>query len=145
MKVDIKKVFSKSDERAEIHVVTVTEEIQSAVDLLENNRRSIPVINTEETVMCPLDKVYYIESVDKRTFVYTKNKCFETRYRLYELEGLLSYEFFRCSKSMIINVKKIASVKAEFNARLRAFLLNGEEVIISRNYVKDLKGKLGLM
>ena len=144
MKVDIKKVYSENEERAEIHAVTLTEEIQNAVDILENNKRSIPVMNSEETIMCPLDRVYYFESVDKRTFVYTKDKCYETKYRLYELEEMIPYDFFRCSKAMIINIKKIASVKAEFNARMRAVLLNGEEVVISRNYVKDLKGKLGL-
>lgn len=144
MKVDIKKVYSENEERAEIHVVILTEEIQNAVDILENNKRRIPIMDSEETIICPLDRVYYFESVDKRTFVYTKDKCYETKYRLYELEGMLSYDFFRCSKAMIINIKKIASVKAEFNARMRAVLLNGEEVIISRNYVKDLKGKLGL-
>lgn len=144
MKVDIRKVYSENEERAEIHAVTLTEEIQNAVDILENNKRSIPVINSEETIMCTLDRVYYFESVDKRTFVYTKDKCYETKYRLYELEEMIPYDFFRCSKAMIINIKKIASVKAEFNARMRAVLLNGEEVVISRNYVKDLKGKLGL-
>ena len=144
MKVDIRKVYSENEERAEIHAVTVTEEIQNAVDILEKNKRSIPVMNSEETIMCPLDRVYYFESVDKRTFVYTKDKCYETKYRLYELEEMIPYDFFRCSKAMIINIKKIASVKAEFNARMRAVLLNGEEVVISRNYVKDLKGKLGL-
>ena len=144
MKVDIRKVYSENEERAEIHAVTLTEEIQNAVDILENNKRSIPVMNSEETIMCPLDRVYYFESVDKRTFVYTKDKCYETKYRLYELEEMIPYDFFRCSKAMIINIKKIASVKAEFNARMRAVLLNGEEVVISRNYVKDLKGKLGL-
>lgn len=144
MKVDIRKVYSENEERAEIHAVTLTEEIQNAVDILENNKRSIPVINSEETIMCTLDRVYYFESVDKRTFVYTKDKCYETKYRLYELEEMIPYDFFRCSKAMIINIKKIASVKAEFNARMRAVLLNGEEVVISRNYVKDVKGKLGL-
>lgn len=144
MKVDIRKVYSENEERAEIHAVTLTEEIQNAVDILENNKRSIPVINSEETIMCTLDRVYYFESVDKRTFVYTKDKCYETKYRLYELEEMIPYDFFRCSKAMIINIKKIAFVKAEFNARMRAVLLNGEEVVISRNYVKDLKGKLGL-
>ena len=144
MKVDIRKVYSENEERAEIHAVTLTEEIQNAVDILEKNKRSIPVMNSEETIMCPLDRVYYFESVDKRTFVYTKDKCYETKYRLYELEKMIPYDFFRCSKAMIINIKKIASVKAEFNARMRAVLLNGEEVVISRNYVKDLKGKLGL-
>ena len=144
MKVDIRKVYSENEERAEIHAVTLTEEIQNAVDILENNKRSIPVINSEETIMCTLDRVYYFESVDKRTFVYTKDKCYETKYRLYELEEMIPYDFFRCSKAMIINIKKIGSVKAEFNARMRAVLLNGEEVVISSNYVKDLKGKLGL-
>lgn len=144
MKVDIRKVYSENEERAEIHAVTLTEEIQNAVDILENNKRSIPIMNSEETIMCPIDRVYYFESVDKRTFVYTKDKCYETKYRLYELEGMVSYDFFRCSKAMIINIKKIASVRAEFNARMRAVLLNGEEVIISRNYVKDLKGRLDI-
>ena len=88
MKVDIRKVYSENEERAEIHAVTLTEEIQNAVDILENNKRSIPVINSEETIMCTLDRVYYFESVDKRTFVYTKDKCYETKYRLYELEEM---------------------------------------------------------
>ena len=57
---------------------------------------------------------------------------------------MIPHDFFRSSKAMIINIKKIASVKAEFNARMRAVLLNGAEAVISRNYVKDLKGKLGL-
>jgi len=144
MKVDIKKVSSTAEERAEIHTVTVTAEIQNAVDILENNKRSILVSNKEETLFCPFDQIYYFESVDKRTFVYVKEACYETRYRLYEVEEMLPYNFFRCSKSMIININKLASVKAEFNARMRGVMINDEEVIISRNYVKELKGKLGL-
>ena len=45
---------------------------------------------------------------------------------------------------MIINIRKIKSVKAEMNGRMRADLLNGEQITISRGYVKELKGKLGL-
>lgn len=77
MKVEIKTVLSESEEGAEIRVVSVTDEIKSAVDLLENNRRNIPVIDEERTVLCPLELVYYIESVDKQTFVYTKSKCLD--------------------------------------------------------------------
>lgn len=144
MKVDIKKVLSANEEGAEIRAVSVTDEIQRAVELLENNHHSLSVIDEEKTVLCPLNLIYYIESVDKQTFVYTKSKCFRAKQRLYEMEEILPYEFFRCSKSMILNVRKIASVRAEFNARFRAVMLNGEEVIISRNYVRNLKGKLGL-
>jgi len=94
--------------------------------------------------MCRTDKIYYIESVDKHTYVYTKDQCYETKYRLYELEEVLNASFFRCAKAMIINIRKIKSVKAELNGRMNAELLNGEQIIISRAYVKDLKRKLGL-
>lgn len=144
MKVDVHKVYSEQEERADIHAVAITAEIKYAVDLLENNKKSIPVTDAETTRFCSLTKIYYFDSVDNHTFVYTKDRCYETKYRLYELESMLPYDFFRCSKSMIINIRKIESVKAEINARMRATMLNGEEVIISRNYVKELKGKLGI-
>ena len=82
--------------------------------------------------------------MDKRTYVYTKEECYETKYRLYELETMLNFYFLRISKAMIINIKKIKSVKAELNGRMRADLLNGEQITISRAYVKELKGKLGI-
>ncbi len=45
---------------------------------------------------------------------------------------------------MIVNIRKIKSVKAELNGRMIAELLNGEQIIISRAYVKELKRKLGI-
>lgn len=144
MKVEIKQVISKEDEQAVISAVTITEDIQNAIDILDNNCRVIPVLSDGETVMCKTDKIYYIESVDKRSYVYTKENCYETKYRLYELEEVLSASFFRCSKAMIINIRKIKSVKGELNGRMNAELLNGEQIVISRAYVKELKRKLGL-
>lgn len=144
MNVEVKHVSSYEEEEAVISAVNLTDDIKSAIDILENNRRVIPVISDGKTVMCKTDAVYYIESVDKRTYVYTKEECYETRYRLYELEDMLNFYFLRISKAMIINIKKIKSVKAELNGRMRADLLNGEQITISRAYVKELKGKLGI-
>lgn len=144
MRVEIQNAASYDEEHAIIHAVTVTPDMQSAIDILENNCRVIPVTDNEEKVMCQTDKIYYIESVDKRTYVYTKDKCFETKYRLYELDEILNRNYFRASKAMIVNIKKIQSVKAEINGRMTAELLNGERIIISRSYVKDLKERLGV-
>ena len=107
MRVEIKQVDSYTEEQAVISAVKITEEIQSAIDILDHNCRVIPVITETETVMCRTDKVYYIESVDKHTYVYTKDQCYETKYRLYELEEVLNASFFRCAKAMIINIRKI--------------------------------------
>lgn len=149
MKVTFEKVLNTEEEEALIRAVEITEEIKSAKELLENNCHSIPVTETSdeasgETVMLGTDKIYYTESVDKRTYVYTKEKCYETRYRLYELEELFNSNFLRCSKSLIINIRKIRSVKSELNGRMVAVMLNGEQTVISRSYVKELKKKLGV-
>ncbi|MCR5507800.1 MAG: LytTR family transcriptional regulator DNA-binding domain-containing protein [Lachnospiraceae bacterium] len=144
MKVTINKTDSYEKESAVITAVAVTEDIRNAADILRGNGASIPVISGSDTLMIGTSSIYYIESVDKRTYVYTKGECHETRYRLYELEEILGTGFLRCSKAMIVNIKKIRSVRAELNARLSAELLNGERLIISRGYVKDLKKKLGV-
>ena len=43
-----------------------------------------------------------------------------------------------------MNLRKVKSVKSEMGGRMNASLLNGESIIISRSYVKDVKGRLGL-
>ena len=144
MKVDIQKVNSYEEEQAVIRAVQVTENIQTAINILENSASIITARCNGEAVFCPIDKIYYIESVDKRTFVYTRDDCLEVQYRLYELENTLSRNFFRAAKAMIINMRKIKSVRAELNGRMTAELLNGERVIIARSYVKELKERLGL-
>lgn len=144
MKVELKQAESYEDEGAVIKAVSVTDDIKNAIDILKNNGFSIPAILNDTTVMIKAGSIYYIESVDKRTYVYTKDGCFETKYRLYELEDILGVNFLRCSKAMIVNIRKIRAVKAEMNARMNAELLNGERLIISRGYVKELKKKLGV-
>ena len=144
MRVDIRQIGPGEEEYTEISVAAMTDSIRSAVDLLENQCRTIPVVSEGKTMMCRTDQIYYIESVDKRSFVYTKAGCYETKHRLYELEELLDTRFLRCAKAMIINIRKIRAVKSELNGRMRAELLNGEQIIISRGYVKELKERLGV-
>ncbi len=144
MKVNIRQIESVQEEHADLYVAEITEPIQNAVELLENNCISIPCTDGMETVMCRTTSIYYVESVDKHTYVYTKELCYETKYRLYELEEILNTNFFRCSKAMIVNIRKIKKVKADLNSRMRAELLNGEQIVISRSYVKELKRKLGI-
>ena len=90
-------------------------------------------------------EVYYFESVDNKTFAYTARGVYEVHKKLYEIEKEYTYtEFLRISKSVIVNVAKIAYIRPIFNSRFEAKLKNNEKVIISRQYVADLKKKLGI-
>ncbi len=142
MKVKFEKVPTPDKESAVIKAMAMTEDIQSAIELLEAGSGSIAVTREGQTYLCKIRDIYYIESVDKKTFLYTKNECFETRYRLYELEEMLNRYFLRCSKAMIVNMRKIKAVKSELGGRMNATLLNGEVIVISRSYVKELKQRL---
>ncbi|MCR4690507.1 MAG: LytTR family transcriptional regulator DNA-binding domain-containing protein [Lachnospiraceae bacterium] len=144
MKVEIRQVDSPDQERAEIHAVKITEDIQRAIDILDHNCCVLSVTDQGRTLLCSADKIYYFESIDKKTYVYTKDACYETGYRLYELETMLGSNFLRIAKAMILNIRKIRSVKGEMNGRMTAHLLNGEKVIIARSYVKDFKERLGI-
>ena len=78
-------------------------------------------------------------------FIYLIDAVYESKQKLYELEELLSgTKLFRCSKSMILNIAKIRSVSPSVNGRFEARLTNHENVIISRQYVPNLKKRLGM-
>ena len=144
MRVRFEQVDSREKEQALIRAVEKTADILSAMDLLENGSGGVAVTKDRNTFFCRLTQIYYIESVDKRTYVYTKGDCYESRDRLYELEEKLGTWFVRISKAMIVNLRKIRNVSAEPGGRMTAVLLNGERVIISRSYVKELKRRLGI-
>lgn len=144
MLVNYIEVSDPNKEQATIWATSKTNDVLSAIDLLEGNANSIPVMKDGKTLMCKQNAIYYIESVDKRTYVYTKDACYETKYRLYELEELLGGFFVRCSKAMIVNLRKVKAVKSDIGGRLETTLLNNEEILISRSYVKDVKRRLDL-
>lgn len=144
MRVRFEQVESREKEGALIRAAEKTADILSAIDLLENGSGGITVTKDRSTYFCKLTQIYYIESVDKHTYVYTKGDCYESRDRLYELEEKLGMYYTRISKSMIVNLRKVRNVNAEPGGRMVAVLLNEERVIISRSYVKEIKRRLGI-
>lgn len=98
----------------------------------------------ESYQLAPED-VYYIESVEERTFLYTAEEMYESTQRLYELEGKLqSTDLMRVSKSVILNLNALRSVRPLLNGRFEATLLNGEKVLISRHYLAAFRERFGV-
>lgn len=90
-------------------------------------------------------EIYYIEVVDNKTFLYCKNKVLESKQKLYELDNFLSKsDFLRVSKSVLLNLSKIKTLSPALSGRFEATLSNNEKIIISRQYVSDLKKILGI-
>lgn len=98
-----------------------------------------------ETYLVDAAQVLYIDTVDKKTFLYTQKDVYESNLRLYELEEqLVASDFFRANKSCIINIRHIVSLRAELDRRILVTMSNGERLIVSRQYADMVKQKLGV-
>ena len=92
-----------------------------------------------------VSKVIYLESIDRKTFAYTQEAVYETKLKLYELEQQLeAYGFFRASKSCLVQIKYIRSLKMDIGRKIRVTLENGEQIMVSRLYADGLKRKFGV-
>ncbi len=98
-----------------------------------------------ETFFVSMKDIYYFESVDGAVFFYTENETYEATARLYKIEETLqSSKFARISKTTIANLGKMRSIKPAENSKLVATLTNGEKILVSRQYVSEIKKKLGV-
>lgn len=144
MKVTIKKDI-ESGTAVEIHCREVTSETERLERYISRFDERLTASENGSTYNVQIDEILYIESVDKKTFLYTKGHVLQTEKRLYELEELLDEKtFFRCSKSVIVNLNKITRLKPEVTRNILATLTNDEVIVISRRNVKALKELIGL-
>ena len=92
-----------------------------------------------ESHILDISKILYIDTADKKTFLYTKDDVFESCLKLYELE-----DFFRAGKSCIINLRQIQKIRADLDRKLRVTMTNGEQLTVSRQYADYVRKKLGV-
>ncbi len=144
-KISITEIGKDQEEEVVIRCHEVNDEVLSIVKKLKKKDNIILGNSGSEVFRISVKDIFYIESVDNKTFIYCQNQVFDTKARLYELEEKLAgTKMFRCSKAMILNLAKVRSVAPSMNGRFEARLTNGESVIISRQYVPNLKKRLGM-
>lgn len=98
-----------------------------------------------ETFFIPMKDIFYFESVDGKTFFYTEKETYEAASRLCKIEeAVRNGKFARISKNAIANLGKMRSIKPAEHSKLMATLLNGERLLVSRQYVSEIKEKLGV-
>ena len=143
MDIRIVNINGNEQEYIEIGCHKTDENINEIVSFVKSRQGAVEGIKDDRQYQLPVVDIFYIESVDDHTFIYLEQDCYESRKKLYEFEEILaSRRFARISKAVIINLMKIVSISPALNGRFLCKLTNGEEVIISRKYVPEIKEKL---
>ena len=121
----------------------MTQEVTNILAFLKHSRKRLLGYSGSIQVVIDISQILYIESVDGRTFAYTAEDVLRLEYSLAQLEQLLnSINFFRCSKSMILNIDKVTALKSLASNRIDATMCNGEHILISRTYASDFRKRL---
>lgn len=122
-------------------------EVEAAIAFMEKSQKRLIGKKEGQVIVFSPEEVLYFEKVDDKTFAYTDNNVIQVDMSLYSIEVMLDDDrYFRCSKSMIVNVSKVSKLKSLPSNRIDVTLTNGEHIIISRTYASNfrklLKGEL---
>ena len=145
MKITIVEDPHRSETEITIVCSKMTEELNRLVANLTAAELTFSGKKGDETFFIPVKDIYYFESVDGTVFMYTANDTYESPLKLYQAEEALKHtRFSRISKTVIADLDKTVSIKRAEGRRLAATLVNGEKLVVSRQYVSRIKKILGV-
>jgi two-component system response regulator LytT len=146
LKIDICVDKNVTDLTISVICKQLTPDIKKLLATLRMMNHQLTVRKDSEIYLLDIVQVIYIESIDRKCFVYTAKEIYESDFKLYELEKRLEeYGFFRVSKSCLIHLQNIQSLKADINRKVRVTMSNGEQIMASRQYADELKKRLGVI
>ncbi|MBR5967721.1 MAG: LytTR family transcriptional regulator DNA-binding domain-containing protein [Lachnospiraceae bacterium] len=139
MKIDIKQI-TEGEESISIRYRDPNPTVGRIIGILRGEGSRIWGRTEEGSVCIGTDDVLYLESVDDKVFAYTPDK-------VVRIDGTLNSFmiendediFFRCSKSIVINVNRVTSLKSLASNRIDATMDGGEHIIISRRYASEFR------
>jgi DNA-binding LytR/AlgR family response regulator len=145
LKIIIEELAPGEEDHIIVRCRTISPELMRALNAHKAQSMMLVAYKASEIHRINPRDIFYIESVDSRTFFYCEKEVYESKQKLYELEETLAGgDYLRISKSTILNLRKVKSLIPAFSGRLEAVLKNGERVPISRHYVPGLKKVLGI-
>ena len=140
MRVTVETIDRQQEEQVLIRCHEVTDTVREIRHFILSRQESLEGYEAGNQFQIPLPEIYYAEAVDNRLFIYTKAKVYEVKMKLYAFEEAYgSKQFFRCSRTAVVNLMRIDYLRPALNGRLCARLQNGEDIIISRKYVNSLR------
>lgn len=143
MKLTINQNMELEEAEIIINCAYMDERMQKLVDYIRRFTYSLEGELDGKVYRIPVEEIFYIDSVDGKTFLYDREHAYYSRQTLTALELRLRYTtFVRISKGCLMNVAQLKCVEPYMNHRMKAELKNGEQLLVSRNYIDDLTRKI---
>lgn len=103
--------ISNGENEVIVNYIDMTSEIERIINFIKSEQTKLIGLKDKVQKVIEISEILYIESVDGSTFAYMETDVLKLDYTLVQLEQLLNdINFFRSSKSMIINIDKVDSL-----------------------------------
>lgn len=141
MRVTEKLVNSPEEEGVTLEYIRFTKDFEEIKEYVRHKGDTLTGYKqTKEKAAVRIEDILYFETVDGLVFAYTVDSVYEIKGRLYQVEEKVKRRnICRASKTMLVNVEHIISVRTALNGRLYATMENGEEILITRRYAKEIE------
>ena len=92
------------------------------------------------SVSIGISDVYYIENVERKLFIYSKDEVYRFDGTMSDIESRIrDTELVRISRTCIMNTDHLKEIRQIRNSHLEAVMDNDEKLIVSRKYLPDIK------
>jgi DNA-binding LytR/AlgR family response regulator len=138
------EIDSNAEEEIVIRCKSINGEVLRLQSLLSGSAESEMELTLGNAIhFVKISSILFFETDGAKTVAHTKSNMYYSDYKLYELEERLPAGFMRISKSCIINLYAVASIRRDLTGIGEAcFADTVKKVYISRGYFKPFKEKL---
>lgn len=145
MKVKLELDPDQQETEITIHAKSLTPEVERIYHQLQTDSEhpdQIEGMMDNTSYYLSINNILFFETDAKQVMAHTTRNAYFVKYKLYELENLLSGQFMRVSKSTILNLDQIHDVtKSISNCQIK-FHDSYKTVYVSRRYYRDLNERL---
>ena len=130
-----------SESEIEIRYTDLDDKLKNLITFIEKGEHYILCTDTDtgSKHRVFISDIFYIEIVERKTFLYTKSEVFRCKMKFNELLDMLQpYGFVQANRHCIINIDVLDSIDMMSYSKAEAILENGEKIIVSRTYIQDI-------
>ena len=146
IRVEIDDHLTEDEEEVVIRCRSVSEEVmmlQKQVSEIVSLKLRLEVFKGDTVLYIKPEEILFLETADNFLAVHTAREIYSAKQRLYELEEILPSSFVRISKSSIVNITNIRSVKKNITGPSEIeFEGTVKRAYASRSYLKQLMNRL---
>ena len=140
MKLILTQQANIPETEVEIRYAELSTSIKKLIKQVEQSEQYLFGTSNGRRYRILLGDIFYAESVDRKTFIYTNSEVYSCELKLYQLLcELKNSNFVQVSKSCILNIDVLDNIKTLFNSKMEGILINGEKIIISRTFVPGIR------